>query len=58
MKTSMACCLYMKMMLSNSQKLGNHKQHVNHVSLTINMNVKVAVELYYIFSKILKFGYW
>ena len=26
------------------------------MSLTMNMNVKVAVELYYIFSKISKFG--
>ena len=28
------------------------------LSLTRNMNVKVAIELYYIFSKILKFNYW
>ena len=27
-------------------------------SLTRNMNVKVVAELYYIFSKISKFGYW
>ena len=28
------------------------------LTLTRNMNVTVAVELYYIFSKISKFGYW
>ena len=28
------------------------------VSLTRNMNVKVAIELYYISSKISKFRYW
>ena len=26
--------------------------------LTRNMNIKVAIELYYIFSKISKFSYW
>ena len=28
------------------------------LSWTRNMNVKVAIELYYIFSKISKFSYW
>ena len=28
------------------------------MSLTRNMNVKVAIELYYIFSKLPKFRYW
>ena len=28
------------------------------LSLTRNMNVKVAIELYYIFSKISKLRYW
>ena len=47
-----------------------HKKHVHHsargtvlslqtsLSLTENMNAKVALELYYIFSKIWKFRYW
>ena len=74
MKTSSACSgmltsenddLYI---LINCKK---HKKHVHHIrangtvlslqtslSLTRNMNVKVAIELYYIFSKISKFKYW
>ena len=49
-----------------------HVRHVHHssraretvlspqtsLSLTGDMNVKVAIELYYIISKILKFRYW
>ena len=28
------------------------------LSLTKNMNIKVVIELYYIFSKVSKFRYW
>ena len=54
--------------LKNCEKHKNHVHHVHHssracgtvlslqtsLSLTRNMNVKVAIELYYIFSKISK----
>ena len=60
------------MMISNSKKLQKHKKHVHHsfrargtvsslrtsMSLIRNMNVKVIIELFYIFSKISKFKYW
>ena len=74
MKMSGLCTgmFFLKIMLSNFQKLPKSQKHVHHVhhssrargtvlflqtspSLTRHMNVKVAVELYYIFSKILKF---
>ena len=59
-------------MLKNCEKHKKHVHHVHHssrahgtvlslqtsMSLSKNMNVKVAIELYYIFSKILKFKYW
>ena len=56
----------------NCEKHKMHVHHVHHssrahvtvlsleisLSLTRNMNVTVAKELYYIFSEILKFRYW
>ena len=58
--------------LKTSKKRKKHVHNVHHISrargtvlslqtslsLTRNMNVKVAIELYYIFSKISKFRYW
>ena len=58
--------------LLNCEKHKTHVRHVHHSfrargtvlslqtsqSLTRNMNVKVAIERYYTFSKILKFRYW
>ena len=58
--------------LKTAKKHYKHVHHVHHSSrarrtvlshqtspsLTRNMNVKVAIELYYIFSKISKFRYW
>ena len=62
----------MILILKNCEKHKKHVRHLHHSSrahgtvlslqtsqsLTRNMNVKVAIELYYIFSKILKFRYW
>ena len=58
--------------LKNCEKHKIHVHHVHHssraritvvslqtsLSLTRNMNVTVAKELYYIFSEISKFRYW
>ena len=58
--------------LKNCEKHKKQVHHVHHsyraratvlsyqtsLSLTRNMNIKVAIELYYIFSKISKFKYW
>ena len=59
-------------LLKTAKKLKQHVHHVHlssracgtvlslqtSLSLTRNMNVKVAIELYYIFSKISEFRYW
>ena len=71
MKTSMACTgmlSYENNGLKLSKTAKTTKYHSSRARgtgfclqtsmlLTINMNIKVAVELYYIFTKILKFGY-
>ena len=58
--------------LKTVKKHKKHVHHVHHsskacgtilslqtsLSFTRNMNVKVAIELYYIFSKIPKFKFW
>ena len=58
--------------LKDCENHKQHVNHVHHrsrahgtgfcletiLSLTRNMNVKVIVELYYVFSKKSKFGYW
>ena len=58
--------------LKTTKKQKKHVHHVHHsfrarrtvlslqssMSLARNMNIKVAKELYYIFSKISKFRYW
>ena len=58
--------------LKTTEKQKKHVHHMHHssrdrrtvlslqtsLSLIRNMNVKAAIELYYIFSKILEFTYW
>ena len=58
--------------LKTAKKHKKHVHHMHHssrargtvlslqtsLSLTRNMNAKVAIELHYIFSKISKFRYW
>ena len=63
MKTSMACTGMLS--YENEQHVNHHSSRAHgtvfclqtSMSLTRNIKVKVAVELYYAFSKILKFGY-
>ena len=67
MKTSRACTGIIRFqILKNWEKHEKHHSSRAHgavlsletsLSLTRNMNIKVAIELYYIFSKISKFIY-
>ena len=43
---------------SSSRAIGTVLSLQSSLSLPRNMNIKVAIELYYIFSKILLFKYW